>query len=107
MQPDTTLAVEAFALLERKKHQMEKTQRDMEKAMVWLGKQSKEERNLYTLATERLRHEIRLACRNGCAAAEREMLIEQAITASAQATIADDPPALNVDDTFPQVEGED
>lgn len=99
MHPDTTLAVEAFACLERKKHQMEKTQRDMEKAMVALGKQPKEERTLYTLATERLRHEIRLSCRNGCAARERDLLIGQAIAASAQAAIADDP--------LSQMEGED
>lgn len=91
MQQETTLAVEAFARLERKKHQMERTQREMEKAMVPLGKLPKAEHDIYKLATERLRHEIRLACRNGCAAGERDMLIEQAIAASAQATIADDP----------------
>ncbi len=93
MQPETTLAVEAFARLERKKHQMEKTERDLDEARAALAKQPKEERDLYMLATERLRHEIRLTCRNGCAAAEREMLIEQAIAAAAQATIANDPPA--------------
>ncbi len=93
MQPETTLAVEAFARLERKKHQMEKTQREVIEAEAALARQPKEERDLYALATGRLRHEITLACRNGCAVAEREMLIEQAIAAAAQATIADDPPA--------------
>jgi hypothetical protein len=99
MQPETTLAVEAFGRLERKKHQMEKTQHDLDEARAALADAPKEEQDLYMLATERLRHEITLACRNGCAVAEREMLIEQAIAAAAQATIADDPP--------PQEEGED
>lgn len=91
MQQDTTLAVKAYARLERKKHQMEKNQREMEKAMVARGKLPKAEHDIYKLATERLRHEIALACRNGCALAEKDMLIEQAIAASAQAAIAKGP----------------
>lgn len=74
MDPKTSIAIRAFEVVEHKKHQMEKAEQELSRAVEQVPSI---DLSVYMMATERLQSQIALNCRNGCATGEREALLER------------------------------
>ena len=99
MQPETTIAVEAYARLERKMHQMEKSQAELTASVAQVEDGEMAE---YVEVTTRLHYEIALKCRNGCAASARDDLIELAISDATEKGLAAAAEQVAGEDSPPQ-----